>query len=145
MKRIYHPYHKWEEFHLGMWRKESKTYESENLPLIIEFTGNHIEYGKAMIRVINEWKFSCENTLTNESINRKAWIGHAACCIQYGWPEYLVRVAWGKLTERQQLLANNEAEKAIKLWELNHKSQTTLNYGKTDAMQTEYQMKLRLN
>lgn len=120
MKQIFHPYWKWEEYKHGMWRIETKEYNVKNLPFAIEFTGNHLLYGKAMDRVVNEWKISCEHNLTDLSINRKAWIGHAACCIEKSFPEYLVREAWGYLTERQQYLANLEAERAIKIFELTH-------------------------
>ena len=116
MKQIFHPYWIWEDYKNGMWRKETKEYEIENLPKAIEFTGNHILYGKAMIRVINEWKYSCEHNLTDLSQNRKAWIGHAACCIEKNYPEYLVRMAWHHLSEKQQILANKEADKAIQKW-----------------------------
>lgn len=86
----------------------------------VHFTGNHIEYGKAMIRVINEWPISCEQNLTNLSQNRKAWIGHAACALEHGIPESVVRSAWGCLTKRQQDLANDAAQRAIEAWEENH-------------------------
>jgi hypothetical protein len=116
IKQIYHPYWLWEDYLNGMWRKETKEYDILNLPHAIEFTGNHILYGNAMIRVINEWQVSCEHNLTDFSQNRNAWIGHAACCIEKGYPEYLVRQAWHYLTEEQQKLANNQADIAIKKW-----------------------------
>ena len=117
MVRIFHPYWLWEEYKAGMWRTESKEYNETNLHNVIEFTGNHILYGEAMIKVVDNWKISCEHNLTDLSINRKAWIGHAACCYEKGYPEYLVREAWGHLNEQQQYLANLEAEKAIKYFE----------------------------
>lgn len=49
--------------------------------------------------------------------NFKAWVGHAACALAMGCPEYIVREAWGYLTSEQQLLANKEAERAIQAWE----------------------------
>lgn len=116
MKQIYHPYQKWEDFRNGMWRKETKEYEERMLHEVIEFTGNHIKYGNAMLRVIKEWKISCEHNLSNQSINRKAWIGHAACCIEKSYPEYLVRTAWAMLTEQQRVDANKKADYAIQKW-----------------------------
>lgn len=144
MKQVFIPYWKWEDYKCGMWRKETKTYEQDNLASIIAFTGNHIEYGKAMITVIDNWKFSCLHNLTNKSINRKAWIGHAACCIKHRYPEYLVREAWKYLTDNQRSLANQQAELAISLWEQRTKLSNTLSIGKTDATNQEYQMKLQL-
>ena len=122
MKQIFHPYWKWECYKNGMWRKESKEYEEKWLPKIIEFTGCHISYGSAMVKVVKNWKYCIEHHLTDNSINQKAYIGHAACNIKHGWPEYLVRMAWGYLNEQQQSLANKAAENAINLWKHNQKA-----------------------
>lgn len=118
MKRVYHPYWDWEEVDHNMWG----TVENRDrwLRKAIEFTGNHKKYGRFMIRVVNEWPVSCENALTDLSINRKAWVGHAAVALAIGCPEDIVREAWGHLTDEQQLLANKEAERAIRLWEVNY-------------------------
>lgn len=113
MKQVYHHYLSWEDYKAGMWRKVSKDEEPELLKLAIEFTGNHLHYGNAMLRVIKEWKFSCEHNLTNLSINRKAWIGHAACALEKNLPEYIVRSAWSMLTDEQRFLANRQADNAI--------------------------------
>jgi hypothetical protein len=102
-----------------MWRKVPKEQEPHLLKIAIEFTGNHTEYGKAMLEVAKKWRYSCENFLSNKSINRKAWLGHAACSFKHNLPEYIVREAWGKLTDIQRYLANLEAEKTIIHWETN--------------------------
>ena len=121
IKQIYHPYWLWEDFKNGMWRKLTKEEESELLPQVIEFTGNHELYGGAMFEVIREWKYSCEHNLSDLNVNRRAWLGHAACCFKHGWPEYLVREAWNQLTSDQQFKANTMADNAIREWELKYK------------------------
>lgn len=121
MKQTFHHYTKWEEYAFGMWKIVPKETELAILPLAIEFTGNHNLYGAAMLRVISEWPISCEQNLTNVSINRKAWLGHAACCLQHGWPEYIVRQAWHFLTQKQQDDANAQAANAIKIFESKHR------------------------
>jgi hypothetical protein len=83
----------------------------------IEFTGDHKKYGRFMMRVANEWKYSCEHNLTNLTQNRQAWIGHAACALANECPEDIIRQAWGYLTEEQQRLANHQADLAIEYWE----------------------------
>jgi len=55
--------------------------------------------------------------LTDSNLNRKAWIGHAACAMALGCPEDITREAWGRLTDEQRILANREAERAIQQWE----------------------------
>jgi len=123
MKRIFHPYHLWEDYINGMWRTVSKDLEAEILPLAIEFTGDHKLYGAAMLQVVEQWPYSCEHNLTNTSINRKAWLGHAACCLKHGWPEYLVRQAWHELTQKQQDDANAQAAKTIRIFESQYRIQ----------------------
>lgn len=119
IKQIYHPYTKWECYKNKMWEDVTGIEAERLLPLAIKFTSNHILYGEAMKRVVYKWRYSCENFLTDLNINRKAWIGHAACSLELNLPENVVRMAWKKLTDEQRYLANKEAEKYIKLWEEN--------------------------
>lgn len=122
IERIYHPYWRWEEEKSNMWGT-SKNRE-EDLQKAIEFTSNHKLYGSYMIEVTKKWKYSCEHNLTNLTQNRRAWIGHAAVALALDIPEDIVRAAWSHLTEQQRIDANNEADKAIKLWEEKHKDFT---------------------
>lgn len=117
MKRIYHPYTKWEEFHAGMWNKHSPEIEEKMLGFAIEFTGDANRYGAAMLRVIEEWPYSCEHNLTCKGMNRQAWIGHAAICLEHGIPEHVTRAAWNELTDQQRIEANAMADIAIAAWE----------------------------
>ena len=114
--RIYKPYWKWEDYQNGMWRKVAKQEEEKFLEWAITFTGNHVEYGKAMGLVIAAWKETMIHNLTNQSINRRAFLGHCACCYTSGCPEYIVRMAWKMLTEKQRMLADNEAQIRIDKW-----------------------------
>lgn len=124
-----------------MWRKESKQYEQDNINNIILFTGNHIEYGKAMNEVIDNWTFTMEHNLTNSSINKKAFIGHCAACFAYGYPEYLVRYAWWQLTEQQRVLADIEAVKAYNKWEQKKRLENILQHGKDGVILMDFPMK----
>jgi hypothetical protein len=87
------------------------------LKIAIDFTGDYVLYGMYMIKVADNWKYSCEHNLSHSSQNKQAWIGHAACAYALCLPEDIVRKAWSHLTEEQQILANKEADKAIKYWE----------------------------
>lgn len=113
IKQVWHNYNEWECYKAGMWRKENSNYEAVNLPDIVSFTGDHIKYGEAMMDVVRSWYTTCSHHLTNPVINKKAFIGHAACCFKFGWPEYLVRSAWNQLSKDQQKLANEKAQTAI--------------------------------
>jgi hypothetical protein len=113
LPRVWHPVFDWEEMATPMWESGGDS----DIDQIVEFTGDHVAYGKAMARVINEWPISCENSLTNYNINRKAWLGHAACALQIGGPQSLTRKAWALLNDTQRTLANREAARHIGIWE----------------------------
>lgn len=146
MKQIYVPYWKWECFKNGMWDSvNDKKTESLLLKEAIEFTGNHVLYGKAMHKAIKTWNYSMLNFLSNKSINRRAYLGHCAVFIEKQIPEYIVRMAWKSLTEKQRILADNEAEKYIKEWEKNYmtKSINTLKNGKKNVIKMGFQTSLQ--
>lgn len=115
LNRIWHPYWKWEETKFNMWGSVDN--RSHYLQLAITFTGNANLYGECMLHVANEWTYSCEHNLTDRSLNRRAWIGHAACALAFRCPEDIVRAAWSELTEQQQVEANAKADEAIRSWE----------------------------
>lgn len=117
MEQIYHHYSKWEDYNAGMWRKTSKDDERKYLEDAIRFTGDAELYGDWMLKVLDEWPVACEHNLSDAGQNRKAWIGHAACCLAIGCPESITRQAWGFLTEQQQHDANLKASEAINKWE----------------------------
>jgi hypothetical protein len=117
IERIFHPYWMWEEAETKMWVSISGEARKRLLQEAIEFTGNHQLYGAWMLRVIHEWPFSCAHNLSNVTLNRKAWLGRAACAHAFDCPEDIVREAWGYLTEFQQTEANYKAQTAINLWE----------------------------
>ena len=113
---IWHQYWTWEEVTHNMWGEVKS--RKEYLQKAIEFTGDHELYGSWMIKVADNWKYSCEHNLTKSDINKKAWIGHAAVAMAIQCPEDIVREAWGYLSERQQDLANMKAQEAINHWEV---------------------------
>lgn len=117
-RRVYHPFWDWEEVDHNMWGEVKN--KKKALSRAIKFTGDHRKYGRFMMRVVKEWPVSCENALTDYNRNRRAWVGHAACALAEGIPEDIVRLAWGELTDEQQILANREADRAIDWWENNY-------------------------
>lgn len=117
--RVYHPYWEWEEVDAGMWSTVQNP--DKYLRMAIQFTGDHKKYGRWMMKVVREWVKSCENALTDRSLNRKASLGHAACAMAIGCPEDITRKAWGYLSDEQRILANREAERAISWWEYNYR------------------------
>lgn len=117
IEQIFIPYTLWEEYRFGMWRYVYGKERDNYLKRAIKFTGNAKLYGRYMRKVIKLWLYSCAHNLSNMSINRQAWIGHAACCLAIGCPEDITRLAWHELSTKQQDDANNQADIAIEKWE----------------------------
>lgn len=100
-----------------MWRNVHGSERKKYLEKAIEFTGNARLYGEYMMKAIEQWPMSCEHNLTDQSMNKQAWVGHAACCIALGCPEDITREAWHYLTQEQQDEANAMADLAIAKWQ----------------------------
>jgi hypothetical protein len=122
IKQIFVPYWEWEDYLSGMWRKVEPVQESKLLIEVIEFTGDWVKYGNAMGEVIDIWPRTMLNTLTNKSVNRRAFLGHCAVQYKINCPEYITRQAWGMLTDKQRFDADLIAEKHIKHWEYEFKT-----------------------
>ena len=110
---IWHPWWLLEEVKHNMWGDVShrKTW----LEIATAFTGNSDLYGEWMLRVVNEWPFSCEHNLSKRG-DKRPWIGHAAFALAIRCPEDIVRQAWALLSEEQQKRANQKADEAIECW-----------------------------
>lgn len=119
LKRVWVPIELWEELHWNMWGEVSN--RQRYLERAVIFTGNYRLYGRYMNRVAQEWPNSCLNALTDQNLNRRAWIGHAACALALRCPEDVTRQAWGMLSHEQRLLANRQADRAIQSWEMRYK------------------------
>ena len=117
MEQVFIPYWDWEDWKNGMWRKLNPKDEAVMLKKAIKFTGDHIKYGDAMKKVVNEWPKTMLNGLTNVSINRRAFLGHCAVSYKLDIPEYITRMAWKRLTDKQRRLADMVAQKTINDYE----------------------------
>ena len=123
MKRIYHPYWKWEDFKNGQYDLEREYSEKEEYDLAIkikDFLSNDKEFLKIGLKVINEWTFASEQNLSNSSRNRQAWIGQASCCYKLKVPERIIKYGWRLISPEKQIKANLIADKIIKKWEENY-------------------------
>lgn len=116
MQRVYHHYSLWEDYHAGMY-DECKDGRSERVNKAAEILGTPDICREAMEKVVAEWKIATEYNLSNLEINRKAWLGQAACCCYAGIHEDETREAWGIMTEAQRIEANRIAAVIIRKWQ----------------------------
>ena len=125
MERIYHTWDKWECYPAGFFenrpKDNPKMSEGECKYLYADFLRNIARFEAAMAGVLKDWPNSCEQWLSNERMNRIAWLGHAGCCIAAMSPEENTRCAWHTLTPRQQDVANACALLVLNRWERRHR------------------------
>ena len=112
IKQVFIPYWEWEDWVNGMWGvgDESRLKEA------VDFTGDHIKYGNAMKEVVEAWPRTMLNSLTNSSINKRAFLGHCAVSYKLGIQESITRMAWRELTEQQRYDADKVAQETINKW-----------------------------
>ena len=81
-----------------------------------EFLANVPRFVAGMERVISEWPISCQHFLTNDEINRIAWLGQASMFIATDVPAHF-RAGFKLLALGQQRAANAAAGNMLREWE----------------------------
>jgi len=115
MKQYYAEYTLWEDYINGMY---DNTIINEGKTLLgFSLLSNDVEFYNTMSYLINDWEICTKVNLTNTSINRRAWLGRAACNFKHGLTELETRVSWSLLSEQQKNKANKLADKIIKIYE----------------------------
>lgn len=117
MKRIYHTWDKWECYPAGFYedRAPDGMTPHEAVRAYRDFLRDTPRFAAALDRVIVEWPNSCEHYLTNENMNRIAWLGQAAMCIATRVPSCF-RGGFNLLTPAEQQEANATALVALNRW-----------------------------
>jgi hypothetical protein len=118
MDRIYHTWDKWECYPAGLYDKKPKCgdlSDDECKAWYSQLLTDQKAFEAALSKVVTEWKFSCEHYLTNENMNRLAWLGQAALCVAHGIPAKY-RGGFNMLTVKQKRLANEIALKYLNVW-----------------------------
>lgn len=117
MERVFHTWDKWECYPAGFYEeKPPKGMTAEECELAYrDFLADLPRFGNAMECVLNDWKHSCEHYLTNENMNRIAWMGQAAMCYETRVPARF-RGGYNLLTDEQKSQADNLALEYINIW-----------------------------
>ncbi len=114
IERQFHHWEKWECYKAGFYSTNIPDNMTHNLCAMAyrDFLSNIPEFKIALDRVINEWPNSCEQFLTNENINRIAWLGQASMCISLSIPS-MYKHGFRLLNRDQQIIANKTAEEKL--------------------------------
>lgn len=110
MERIYHPYHLWEDYKAGFYNNISGSNKEEMISKVVEYFCDSDLVKTKMQEVINKWIYSFEHNMTNESMNKIAYLGQASVCHYLGIPNTITMSAWSKVPKEKQDKANNIAK-----------------------------------
>lgn len=117
MKRIFHTWDKWECYPAGFYenRPPVDLTDEQALTEYGTFLRDIPTFKAALERVLQEWPNSCEHYLSNERMNRIAWLGQAAACIHSRVPSRF-RGGYNRLTGEEKRAADLAALDALNAW-----------------------------
>lgn len=125
IKRIYHTWDKWECYPAGFYENSKHGMTKDQCEDEYKiFLSNIPRFESALKRVISEWKNSCEHYLTNEKMNRIAWLGQASLCIESGIPSCF-RSGYFLLTREERQAADDKALEYLNKWLFENNYQPT--------------------
>lgn len=121
IERVYHSYDKWEDYKNGMYEKTCYMDDHSMIVACRETLACPELLWECMQFVSHQWIHASEHHLSNTNRNRQAWLGQAACCLMDGAPEYITKLAWHSLSDKQRERANQVADEVINEWEEKYK------------------------
>lgn len=135
--RILHTWEKWECYGAGFYaeRPPNGMTQKQGEEVYQSFLSDLERFEAALRRVTTEWKHSCEHYLTNDRMNRIAWLGQAAAAQAEGMPS-CCRGGYHQLTEEQKADADAMALLYLNEWlEANGRNPATMAQagGRTEA------------
>lgn len=113
MERIYHRYEFWECWKNGFFDNISGVDKNKKIQKVIELFSDQQKTKEYMNKVIEQWKYSCEHNLTNDSMNKIAWLGQSACCIYDKIPSSITMEAWHLVSKENRDKADSIASEII--------------------------------
>ncbi len=118
MNRVYHTWDKWECYPAGFYENKPVNKEltkDECQKMYADFLRDIPAFNAAMDRVLSEWPNSTEHYLSNEKMNRIAWLGQSSMCIAHGIPSIFCG-GFNELSPVEQLAANEAALVYLNKW-----------------------------
>lgn len=115
--RVFHEWEDWECYPAGFYG--DKPPKGMTVPECEEayrdFLADIPAFESALQRVITEWKYSCEHYLTNQKMNRIAWLGQASMCLVNGVPARFCG-GYNMLSADQKEAADRKAHEYLNKW-----------------------------
>jgi len=123
MKRIWHPWTNWECYPAGFYKTippDGMSSDDARLAYSV-FLADLPRFQRGIEKVFSTWVHSCEHFLSNESMNRIAWIGQSSMCIATGVPSHF-RGGFNLLSESEKMKANVMARDHLQKWLAEHEA-----------------------
>lgn len=135
--RILHTWEKWECYKAGFYaeRLPDGITQEEGEERYRKFLADPTAFEDALRHITQNWTHSCEHYLTNDRMNRIAWLGQAAAAHAIGMPSSC-RGGYHRLTPEQQSDADALALLYLNEWlEANGRTPVTMDEagGRTEA------------
>ncbi len=122
MKRIYHPWHLWEDYQHNFHGGVVPNFKKDNtLELYASLLRDLPRFEAALKTITSEWKYSCEHNLSNQGMNRVAYLGQASCALVYNVPSSMSMSGYNLLSDSEKIAADAMAQKYLDLWLENNK------------------------
>jgi hypothetical protein len=117
MQRVYHTWDKWECYPAGFYdEKPPKGMTADECEEAYRaMLADTALFGEVLENVITEWVNSCEHYLTNENMNRIAWLGQSALAYHLKIPSRF-RGGYNLLDDEQKLAADTKALEYLNKW-----------------------------
>lgn len=115
--RVYHTWEKWECYKAGFYaeRPPGGMTQEQGEEQYHDFLADLKRFRAALEVVTGDWKFSCEHYLTNDRMNRIAWLGQASVAQALGVPS-ICRGGYQRLTQTQKDAADALALEYLNKW-----------------------------
>lgn len=115
--RILHTWEKWECYKHGFYAERPPTgmTQDDGERAYRDFLSDPSQFEAALDVVTSDWKFSCEHYLSNDRMNRIAWLGQASVAQALGVPSGC-RGGYNLLTDDQKKAADLLALKFLNRW-----------------------------
>lgn len=121
--RIFHTWDKWECYRAGFYEEKPEGMtQDEGEEKYREFLADIPRFEAALQAITTEWRYSCEHYLTNDRMNRIAWLGQASVAYALHIPS-VCRGGFNKLTSEQQRSADDKALEYLNKWLTGHGSE----------------------
>ena len=118
MRRIYHTWDKWECYPAGFYENhppDRNLTDEQATEGYAAFLRDLPLFEKGLIGVIGDWVNSCEHYLSNDRMNRIAWLAQASACYVLGLPSRY-RGGYHRLSDHEKANADGLALKYLNKW-----------------------------